>query len=75
MICLQILKGSWAGTYTVIIQVFLSALHWQCPIDSFNHFEVIMQKYAEWAPRGTVQNAFCRATVWSRLPSGARYAP
>lgn len=45
---------------------------WQYSIDFSNHFEVIMQEYAEWAPRGTTQNAFCSATVWSQLPSDIR---
>lgn len=31
-----------------------------------------MQKYAEWAPRGMTQNAFCSATVWSQFPSDTR---
>lgn len=33
-----------------------------------------MQKYAEQAPWGMAQNAFCSATVWSQLPSDARRA-
>lgn len=60
---------------TVIIPGFGKCpQQWQYSIDFCNHFEVIMQQYAERAPRGTPRNTFCSATVWSQLPSDTRHA-